>query len=280
MVQLRLPPNSRIQTGQLYTLKKERAGPGKETQSMQNSLPKTIRTFQIYRWQPVMDGVQQEPTLPRYDRFELDTSQCGPMVLDALMTLKNQVDTTLAFRRSCREGVCGSCAMNIDGVNTLACIQPIASIKGVIKINPLPHMPVIKDLVPDLRHAYAQYASIKPWLQSTPPADGVEHRQLPQQRAQLEGLWECVLCFCCSTACPSYWWNGDQYLGPATLLQSLRWIYDSRDEARRQRLEQLNDEMKLYLCHTIMNCAKTCPKGLNPAKAISQIKQHIATELD
>jgi succinate dehydrogenase / fumarate reductase iron-sulfur subunit len=207
-------------------------------------------------------------------------TKCGPMVLDALITIKNEIDTTLAFRRSCREGVCGSCAMNIDGVNTLACIKPIIEIKGTVKINPLPHMPVIKDLIPDLSRAYAQYTSIQPWLKATPALNKQERIQSPNDRAKLDGLWECVLCFCCSTSCPSYWWNGDEYLGPATLLQSFRWIQDSRDEDSQQRLEHLNDEMKLYRCHTIMNCANTCPKGLNPAKAISQIKQKIVQKAD
>jgi succinate dehydrogenase / fumarate reductase iron-sulfur subunit len=171
--------------------------------------------------------------------------------------------------------------MNIDGINTLACIKPIAEVKGTIKISPLPHMPVIKDLIPDLSHAYAQYASVQPWLKesSAPDIPDGERLQSPQDRAKLDGLWECVLCFCCSTSCPSYWWNSDEYLGPATLLQSFRWIQDSRDEDLQQRLEHLNDEMKLYRCHTIMNCAKTCPKGLNPAKAISQIKQQIVKDI-
>ena len=272
MVKLTLPKNSRIKPGR--TLK----SPG----GVSLDKPASSRTFQVYHWQPDTELCKTEsPNLPRYDQFSLDVNQCGPMVLDALITIKNDIDPSLTFRRSCREGVCGSCAMNIDGVNTLACIKPIAEVEGVIKVNPLPHMPVIKDLVPDLKQAYAQYASIEPWLKtSSPDQPDQEHRQSPEERAKLDGLWDCVLCFCCSTSCPSYWWNSDKYLGPATLLQSFRWIQDSRDESRRQRLEQLNDEMKLYSCHTIMNCAKACPKGLNPAKAISQIKQQIAREFD
>ena len=275
MVPFSLPFFSRVQPGKIYLEPLLENFKG-SLKGSKEPLQKNLRTFQIYRWQPSEKG---EQALPRYDQFQLDTNRCGPMVLDALITIKSYVDTSLTFRRSCREGVCGSCAMNIDGVNTLACIQPLAEIKGTIKINHLPHMPVIKDLVPDLRHAHDQYASIQPWLQSDLPKDlKKEQQQTPQQRAQLEGLWECILCFCCSTACPSYWWNGDQYLGPATLLQSLRWIEDSRDQERSRRLKDLNDEMKLYRCHTIMNCAKTCPKGLNPAKAIAKIKSSLAKE--
>ena len=272
MVKLRLPKNSRVKPGR--SLK----SPGNVALTQKA----VIRTFQVYRWQPDTGLHKTEaPNLPRYDKFEIDVNQCGPMVLDALISIKNDIDPSLTFRRSCREGVCGSCAMNIDGTNTLACIKPIAEVEGAIKISPLPHMPVIKDLVPDLKQAYAQYAAVEPWLKSSPLSQShQEHNQSPQDRAKLDGLWDCVLCFCCSTACPSYWWNGDKYLGPAALLQSFRWLQDSRDEARQERLEQLNDEMKLYSCHTIMNCAKTCPKGLNPAKAISQIKQQIIKEFE
>jgi succinate dehydrogenase / fumarate reductase iron-sulfur subunit len=198
------------------------------------------------------------------------------MVLDALIKIKDEKDSTLAFRRSCREGICGSCSMNIDGTNTLACIKPIAEIKGTVHINPLPHMPVVKDLVSDLTYAYTQYAASKPWLQVDSPAPERERLQSVEDRAKLDGLWECVLCFCCTTSCPSYWWNGDRFLGPATLLQSYRWIVDSRDENTKERLNELEDPFKLYRCHTIMNCTKTCPKGLNPAKAIGEIKKKLA----
>ncbi len=208
------------------------------------------------------------------DVFELDADRCGAMVLDALIQIKNKTDSTLTFRRSCREGVCGSCAMNIDGRNTLACTNALKGCGDTVRIYPLPHLPVVKDLVSDLTHFYAQYASIKPWIvtQTPPPADR-ERLQGREERARLDGLHECILCACCSTACPSYWWNGDRYLGPATLLQAYRWIADSRDETAGERLDALEDPFKLYRCHTIMNCTDTCPKGLNPAKAIAQIKK-------
>jgi succinate dehydrogenase / fumarate reductase iron-sulfur subunit len=208
------------------------------------------------------------------DSYEIDLDSCGPMVLDSLMKIKNEVDSTLTFRRSCREGICGSCAMNIDGTNTLACLKPIEDVDGEVHIYPLPHRPVVKDLVPDVTQLYAQLASVEPWLKSkTPPPPDSERLQSPEERAKIDGLWECVLCFCCSTSCPSYWWNGDRYLGPAILLQAYRWIADSRDEMTGERLDELEDPFRLYRCHTIMNCTKTCPKGLNPAKAISEIKK-------
>ena len=199
--------------------------------------------------------------------------ECGPMVLDAIIKIKNEIDPTLTFRRSCREGICGSCAMNIDGTNTLACIKPISEVKDDVKIYPLPHMEVVKDLVPDLSTFYAQLNSIQPWLQNNEKTQSDKERlQSPEDRAKLDGLYECVLCACCSTSCPSYWWNGDKYLGPAVLLQAYRFIADSRDQETGKRLDDLNDSFKLYRCHTIMNCTRTCPKGLNPAKAISAIK--------
>ncbi len=234
---------------------------------------KRVRNFKIYRWNPD-DGKN-----PQLDNFEIDLDACGPMVLDALIKIKNEVDPSLTFRRSCREGICGSCAMNIDGGNTLACLKPIEECGGdAVKITPLPHMPVLKDLIPDLSHAYAQLRSIEPWMQSdTPPPPDGERMQSKEERAKLDGMWECILCFCCSTACPSYWWNGDRYLGPAVLLAAYRWIADSRDEATGARLDALEDPFKLYRCHTIMNCTETCPKGLNPAKAIAEIK-HLMLE--
>ena len=197
------------------------------------------------------------------------------MVLDALIKIKNEVDSTLTFRRSCREGICGSCAMNIDGTNTLACTKGIDEIKGDIKVYPLPHMPVVKDLVPDLKNIYQQLASVEPWLHNDTPVSERERLQSVEEREKLDGLWECILCFCCSTSCPSYWWNGDKYLGPAVLLQSYRWLADSRDEAANERLDALEDPFKLYRCHTIMNCTQTCPKGLNPAKAIAETKKMV-----
>jgi len=252
MVQLRLPGNSRITTGHVWPV------------PMDGTPPKS---FKVYRWNP------DDDRNPRLDTYQVDLETCGPMVLDALVKIKNEIDPTLTFRRSCREGICGSCAMNIDGTNTLACTQPITDIRGDVKVYPLPHMDVVKDLVPDLTHAYAQYASIEPWLKTVTPEPERERLQSPEDRAKLDGLEDCILCFCCTTSCPSYWWNGDRYLGPAVLLQAYRWISDSRDEATGKRLDQLEDPFRLYRCHTIMNCAQTCPKGLNPAKAISEIKK-------
>jgi len=253
MVEFTLPANSKIGTGKTHPAP---AG------------AKRSKTFKIYRWSP--DDGQN----PRLDTYTVDLDQCGPMVLDALIKIKNEVDTTLTFRRSCREGICGSCAMNIDGTNTLACLKAIDEVKGEVKIYPLPHMPVVKDLVPDLNMIYAQYRSIEPWLQAdSPPPPDRERRQSVAEREKLDGLWECILCFCCTTSCPSYWWNGERYLGPAVLLQAYRWLADSRDERTGDRLDKLEDPFRLYRCHTIMNCTRTCPKGLNPAKAIGEIKQ-------
>jgi succinate dehydrogenase / fumarate reductase, iron-sulfur subunit len=253
MAEFTLPANSKVGTGKTYPAT---AG------------AKRVKNFKIYRWNP--DDGQN----PRLDTYQVDLDQCGPMILDALIKIKNEIDTTLTFRRSCREGICGSCAMNIDGTNTLACLKAIDEVKGEVKIYPLPHMEVVKDLVPDLNRIYAQYRMIEPWLKSdSPPPPDRERRQSIEERAKLDGLWECILCFCCSTSCPSYWWNGDRYLGPAVLLQAYRWLADSRDEHTGERLDQLEDPFRLYRCHTIMNCTRTCPKGLNPAKAIGEIKQ-------
>jgi len=228
---------------------------------------RNTKTFRIYRW------TEETGENPRIDTYVIDLDDCGPMVLDALIKIKNEIDSTLTFRRSCREGVCGSCAMNIDGTNTLACTKYISDVKGDVKIYPLPHMPVVKDLVPDLTTPYAQLESIEPWMKTRSPAPARERLQSPEERRELDGLYECILCFCCSTSCPSYWWNGDRYLGPAILLQAYRWIADSRDEETGERLDQLEDPFRLYRCHTIMNCTNTCPKGLNPAKAIADIKK-------
>ena len=251
MAEFSLPKNSKVTKGKHF------AATG----------AKNVRTFKIYRWNP------DDSANPRTDTYEVDMDTCGPMVLDALIKIKNEMDSSLTFRRSCREGVCGSCAMNIDGTNTLACTKFIDEVKGDIKIYPLPHMPVVRDLVPDLNVPYAQLTSIEPWLKSTTQPPTRERLQSPEERAKLDGLWECILCFCCSTSCPSYWWNGDRYLGPAILLQAYRWIADSRDEAKGERLDNLEDPFRLYRCHTIMNCTKTCPKSLNPAKAIAEIKK-------
>ncbi|MBX3493801.1 MAG: succinate dehydrogenase iron-sulfur subunit [Parvibaculum sp.] len=252
MVQLTLPKNSTVTEGETF-----KAAPD----------ARNVKRFRVYRWSP------DDTANPRIDTYEVDLDQCGPMVLDALIKIKNETDQTLTFRRSCREGICGSCAMNIDGENTLACTKGIGEVKGDVRIYPLPHMPVIKDLVPDLTNFYAQHAFIEPWLQTKSAEPEKEWRQSHADREKLDGLYECILCACCSTSCPSYWWNGDRYLGPAALLQAYRWLIDSRDEATGERLDDLEDPFRLYRCHTIMNCAKACPKGLNPAKAIAEIKK-------
>lgn len=260
MADLRLPPNSRVKKGKTHSLSKKTSD-------------SKIKKFNIYRYDP--DGGNN----PAMDTYEIDLNDCGPMVLDALIKIKNEVDSTLTFRRSCREGICGSCAMNIDGTNTLACIKSIDDVGGDVKIYPLPHMSVVKDLVPDMKHFFAQYSSIQPWLKSdTPVSKDKERLQSEEDREKLDGLYECILCACCSTSCPSYWWNGEKYLGPAILLQAYRWIADSRDDATGERLKDLEDPFKLYRCHTIMNCTKACPKGLNPAKAIASIKQKIVEQ--
>jgi succinate dehydrogenase/fumarate reductase iron-sulfur protein len=240
-----------------------------------------VCTFQIYRWNPEsQDSSNGENTKPYLKVYPLKKSECGPMVLDALIKIKNSYDQTLTFRRSCREGICGSCAMNIDGTNTLACLKPISWDKGGninMKIYPLPHMYVVKDLVPDLTNFYAQYKSIEPWMQRTGDSEKFDKEiyQSKEDRKKIDGLYECILCACCSTSCPSYWWNSDKYLGPAILMQAYRWIIDSRDQETKKRLNQLQDPFKLYRCHTIMNCSKTCPKNLNPGLAIAKIKKEI-----
>jgi len=251
MVSFTLPQNSKMQAGKVHPM----------------PVGTNIRSFKIYRWNPD-DGKN-----PQVDTYHVNMDECGPMVLDALVKIKNEQDPTLTFRRSCREGICGSCAMNIDGANTLACLKSCDDVKGDVRIYPLPHMPVIKDLVPDLSRFYAQHRSIEPWLKTATPTPQAEWKQSESERALLDGLYECILCACCSTSCPSYWWNGDRYLGPAVLLQAYRWLIDSRDEATGERLDNLEDPFRLYRCHTIMNCAKACPKGLSPAKAIAEIKK-------
>jgi succinate dehydrogenase / fumarate reductase iron-sulfur subunit len=257
MVQFRLPKGSQVGKGKAWPA----------PNSADGKPPKRPKRIKVYRYDPEVDPH------PRVDTYTIDTADCGPMVLDALIKIKNEVDSTLTFRRSCREGVCGSCAMNIHGSNTLACTKAMSDISGSISIYPLPHMPVVKDLVPDLSGFYAQYATIQPYLQTKTPAPAEEWRQSPEDRAKLDGLYECILCACCSTSCPSYWWNPDRFLGPAALLQAYRWLADSRDEAKGERLDKLEDSFRLYRCHTIMNCATVCPKGLNPSQAIAEIKQ-------
>ena len=252
MVELTLPKNSKIEQGKTWPK------PDGAT---------NLREYKIYRWSP------DDDKNPSVDTYFVDMDDCGPMVLDALLWIKNKIDPTLTLRRSCREGICGSCAMNIDGSNTLACTKGCDDIDGAVKVYPLPHMQVVKDLVPDLTTFYAQHASIQPYLQTVSPEPAKEWRQSHDDRQKLDGLYECILCACCSAACPSYWWNGERYLGPAVLLQAYRWLIDSRDEATGERLDNLEDPFRLYRCHTIMNCTQTCPKGLNPAKAIAEIKK-------
>ena len=253
MADFKLPANSIVKKGRYF--------------SAQEGV-RNIRKFIVYRYDPATGDN------PRTDTYEVDMDSCGSMVLDALLKIKDEIDSTVALRRSCREGICGSCAMNIDGGNTLACTKPIAEIEGDVNIYPLPHQPVIKDLVSDLTNFYAQYASVEPWMKTDAPISPDKERlQSKEERKKLDGLYECILCACCSTSCPSYWWNSDRYLGPAALLNASRWINDSRDEATGARLDELDDPFKLYRCHTIMNCTEACPKGLNPAKSIAEIKQ-------
>ena len=257
MAQFSLPENSKIIKGDYY---KDKTGSN------------NIKKVNVYRWNPE-DGKN-----PRTDTFEVDMNNCGPKVLDILFKIKNEIDSSLTFRRSCAHGVCGSCAMNVDGVNTLSCIKSHNDIKGVLNIYPLPHLKVIKDLIGDLSNLYRQYESIQPWLKTSKTnTEKNEILQSQEDRSKLDGYYECILCACCSTSCPSYWWNGEKYLGPAVLLQAYRWISDSRDEEKKERLKKVADELKLYRCHTIMNCANSCPKGLNPAKAIGSIKKMLAT---
>jgi len=263
MAQFTLPRHSKIEKGRTIE------AAGKDAKNKQK--------FSIYRWDP--DTADQ----PRMDTYEIDLDKCGPMVLDALIYIKDKVDSTITFRRSCREGICGSCAMNIDGTNTLACTKPIEDVtKSKVTVTPLPHMNVVKDLVPDQNHLIAQYNSIEPWLKTDSATPTRERLQSAEDADHLNGSdghgpSACILCFCCSTSCPSYWWNSDRFLGPAALIQAYRWIADTRDEATGERLDQLEDPFRLYRCHTIMNCTNTCPKGLNPAKAIGEIKKLMVT---
>lgn len=248
------------------------------TQVEQQAQPKEaqepqIKKFEIYRWSP--DNAGEKPYMQTY---EVNMRECGPMVLDALIKIKNEMDPTLTFRRSCREGICGSCSMNIGGINTLACISKIdATSSKPLKIYPLPHMYVVRDLVPDMNNFYQQYKNIQPWLQRNNEAGEKKGRaqylQSVEDRSKLDGLYECIMCACCSTSCPSYWWNAEKYLGPAVLMQAYRWIIDSRDEKTEERLSKLKDPFSVYRCHTIMNCTRTCPKGLNPGRAIAEIKK-------
>jgi len=245
-------PESRIETGKTWP------APVAATRT---------RKFAIYRFDP------DTGRNPRIDTFEIDLDDCGPMVLDALIKIKNEIDPTLTFRRSCREGVCGSCAMNIDGTNWLACTRFISDTREPATIYPLNNLRIIKDLVPDLSQLFAQYALVKPWLQTKSSPPERERLQSPAERDKLNGYYECILCFCCTAGCPSHWWNPQRFLGPAALLQAWRWLSDSRDEAAGERLDELEDPFRLYRCHTILNCTRTCPKHLNPGKAIASIKK-------
>jgi succinate dehydrogenase / fumarate reductase iron-sulfur subunit len=253
MAEFTLPANSIVKKGKVYTAAPDAVN---------------VKTLLVYRYDP---STEMNPSV---DSYQIDLDDCGPMVLDALIKIKSEIDPGLSFRRSCREGICGSCAMNIDGANTLACTMAIEDVEGDVRIYPLPHQPVVKDLVSDLTNFYRQYEAIEPWMQSdSKPPQGRERLQSKEDREKLDGLYECIMCACCSTSCPSYWWNGDKYLGPAALLAAYRWIVDSRDEKTEERLAALDDPFKLYRCHTIMNCATVCPKGLNPAQAIADTKK-------
>ncbi len=254
MVQLRLPANSRITQGRTWNERRD-SGHWKE--------------LRVYRWLP------GEGRNPRLDSYWIDLDQCGPMVLDALIKIKNEIDPTLAFRRSCREGICGSCSMNINGDNVLACLTPLDELSATVKVYPLPHMQVIRDLVPDLGHFFRQYQAMQPWLQTKEPEPEQEWLQSPEDRDRLNGLYECILCACCSGACPSYWWNSARFLGPAVLLQAYRWVEDSRDQVTDERLDRVSEPMGAYGCRQILNCAKVCPKGLNPAEAIAGLRRRL-----
>ena len=250
MVELVLPRNSRVRPGRHWN---EPAGEG-------------WHELHIYRWHPEIGGN------PQLDTYWLDPERTGPMLLDALHRIRNEIDPTLAFRRSCREGICGSCSMNVNGGNVLACVHPLPQPGRPIRIYPLPHMRIIRDLVPDLSRFFAHYHAMRPQLRAEAPTDGKEFRQSPADRDKLDGLYECILCACCSSACPSYWWNEDTFPGPAALLQAHRWVQDSRDTARAERLDTVEAPQGVYGCRQILNCAKVCPKGLNPAKAIAELR--------
>jgi succinate dehydrogenase / fumarate reductase iron-sulfur subunit len=228
---------------------------------------KRVVRFSIYRYDPDRDDK------PRMQNIEVELQPTDKMLLDALMRIKSSTDDSLSFRRSCREGVCGSDAMNINGKNGLACITNLRDLKEPIVLKPLPGLPVIRDLIVDMTQFFKQYHSISPFLINDAPPPEKERLQSPQEREELDGLYECILCACCSTSCPSFWWNPDKFVGPAGLLQAYRFIADSRDQATSQRLDNLEDPYRLFRCHTIMNCVDVCPKGLNPTRAIGKIKE-------
>lgn len=228
---------------------------------------KRVVRFSIYRYDPDRDEK------PRMQNIEVELQPTDKMLLDALMRIKSSNDDSLSFRRSCREGVCGSDAMNINGKNGLACITNLRDLKEPIVLKPLPGLPVIRDLIVDMTQFFKQYHSVSPFLINDAPPPEKERLQSPQEREELDGLYECILCACCSTSCPSFWWNPDKFVGPAGLLQAYRFIADSRDQATSQRLDNLEDPYRLFRCHTIMNCVDVCPKGLNPTRAIGKIKE-------
>ncbi len=221
--------------------------------------------FSVYRYDPGQDRP------PRMQDYDLPLGPADHMVLDALMRI-HEIDESLSFRRSCREGVCGSDGMNINGRNRLACITPLKDLQEPIVLRPLPGQPVIRDLIVDLTQFFAHYVSIRPWVIDERPMPERERLQTPEQRAELDGLYECILCACCSTACPSYWWNPDKFIGPAGLLQAYRFVADSRDQATDERLDFLEGPFRLYRCRTIMNCTEVCPKGLEPSRAIEKLR--------
>ena len=222
----------------------------------------------LYRYNPETDYA------PYMQDFSVDTGGRDLMVLDVLELIKAEHDGSVTYRRSCREGVCGSDGLNMNGKNGLACISPLSeSVKNnKLVIRPLPGLPVIRDLVVDMSLFYAQYEKVQPYLQNAAPAPAIERLQTPEERAQLDGLYECILCACCSTSCPSFWWNPDRFIGPAGLLQAYRFLADSRDTATEERLAKLDDPFSVFRCHGIQNCVNVCPKGLNPTKAIGHIR--------
>jgi succinate dehydrogenase / fumarate reductase iron-sulfur subunit len=236
-----------------------------ETQAVASAA--RVVKFRIYRYDPDKDA------RPYMQALEVELAPTDKMLLDALMRIKSQVDDGVAFRRSCREGVCGSDAMNINGKNGLACITNLRDLKEPIVLKPLPGLPVIRDLIVDMTHFFNQYHSVRPYLINDTPPPEKERLQSPEEREELDGLYECILCACCSTSCPSFWWNPDKFVGPAGLLQAYRFIADSRDEATGERLDNLMDPYRLFRCHTIMNCVDVCPKELNPTRAIGKIKE-------
>ena len=229
--------------------------------------------FSIYRYNPETDA---KPRMQTYD-LDVEKHQCS-MLLDALLAIKDNLDDSLTLRRSCREGVCGSDGMNINGKNGLACTTALSSLKEPIVVRPLPGLPVVRDLVVDMSQFYRQFEKVEPWLQNDEPLPARERLQSPEDRAKLDGLYECILCACCSTSCPSFWWNPDRFVGPAGLLQAYRFIADSRDTQTGDRLSRLTDAFSVFRCRGIMNCVDVCPKGLNPTKAITQIKEKMVSE--